>query len=220
MSITKRRLDFLKTLINLSKESGLPVHYTDVADNMKISKWTAYDILKELEKEGYVETKYLLNTEKTQGRSMLMFLPTERAYEVLKVSNNEDWDKLRSNLLTKIKMDDSNFMEEVLNEMFNTTTPIEFCAYALTAFFLKLKMLGEGTISNIESNLLLCVNPNYSLILFTGAILGILIYTKVKNDIDFVLSENMEKFYKYLNELNNHEMYKLYNFLKEIISYA
>ena len=52
MKLTRRRYQFLETLARLVEESGGPVHYGDVADSLDVSKWTAYDMMRELVDQG------------------------------------------------------------------------------------------------------------------------------------------------------------------------
>lgn len=67
-------------------------------------------------------------------------------------------------------------------------------------------------------NLLASVNPTSSLVLFVGAVLGVLLYTKVKSDIDKKLAENIQKFYINLNKLNSQDVNLLNNFLRELLA--
>lgn len=69
-------------------------------------------------------------------------------------------------------------------------------------------------------NLLASVNPTSSLVLFVGAVLGVLLYTKVKSDIDKKLAENIQKFYINLNKLNSQDVNLLNNFLRELLAIA
>lgn len=219
MSLTNRRVEFLKTLVDLSNQKDEPVHYTDVAEAMGISKWTAYDILKELEKHGFVKAKYYLNEDRNQGRSMLMFIPTNKTYEFLNNTKHSDWNKIKNDLFNRLKDNKANSIEEILNEMFHINTPIKFCAYAITAFLLKLKLHGESIIENIENNLSISISPHAALIFFVGAVLGTLLYTKIKNEIDQKLIENIQKFHSNINNLSMNDMFLLNSFLKESFSY-
>lgn len=219
MSLTNRRLEFLRTLVNLSNQKGEPIHYTYVAEAMGISKWTAYDILKELEKLEFVKAEYYLDEDRSQGRSMLMFIPTSKTYEFLNNIKQSDWNIIKDDLLKKLKEDKANNIEEILNEMFHIKTPIKFCAYAITAFLLKLKLLGSSITESIESTVSMSVSPHTSLIFFVGTVLGVLLYTKIKNDIDEKLVENIQKFHNNINNLSANDMLLLNNFLKESFSY-
>ncbi len=51
-SLTERRKQFLQKLLDLYRRTNLPVHYESVAQALGVSKWTAYDMLKALEKLG------------------------------------------------------------------------------------------------------------------------------------------------------------------------
>jgi predicted transcriptional regulator len=43
MKITTRQKEFLQSLIDLYQDKGSPIHYSEVARKMGVSKWTAYD---------------------------------------------------------------------------------------------------------------------------------------------------------------------------------
>ncbi|GAC1658733.1 MAG: hypothetical protein NVS9B1_19300 [Candidatus Dormibacteraceae bacterium] len=77
LSLTPRRLETLSTLRRLTEEAGSAVHYSLVATRMKISAWTAYDLLLELEKLGLVVRRYAQETGLSHGgRSRILFSPT------------------------------------------------------------------------------------------------------------------------------------------------
>ncbi|MDI3519064.1 MAG: hypothetical protein PWQ34_1211 [Caldanaerobacter sp.] len=218
--LTNRRKEFLKAVTELYEEKKEPVHYSDVAEKMKISKWTAYDVLKELEKGEYVKAEYYLEEGKSQGRSTVRFVPTEKAYQLFERVENNEWKILRDNLIDRVKNGKSASLEELLYEMFHASKPLEFCAYAIAAFLLKLRMMTGISLESIESNILACVNPTSSLILFVGTVLGASLYNRIKSDVDKVLSENVKKFYTYLNELDQKDIHLLNNFLKDLLAVA
>lgn len=75
-SLTPRRLETLATLRRLTEEAGSAVHYSLVGARMKISAWTAYDLLLELEKLGLVVRRYVQDGAPTHGgRSRILFAP-------------------------------------------------------------------------------------------------------------------------------------------------
>jgi Mn-dependent DtxR family transcriptional regulator len=57
VGITRRRMDFLRIIKQLYESTNLPVHYVRVAQLLGISKWSAYEMLKNLEKEGLVSSQ-------------------------------------------------------------------------------------------------------------------------------------------------------------------
>ena len=76
-TLTPRRLETLATLRRLTEEAGSAVHYSLVAARMRISAWTAYDLLLELEKLGLVVRRYVQDGAPTHGgRSRILFAPS------------------------------------------------------------------------------------------------------------------------------------------------
>lgn len=79
-ALTPRRLETLTTLRRLTEEAGSAVHYSLVAARMRISAWTAYDLLLELEKLGLVGRRYVqANDQVHGGRSRILFTPAAEA---------------------------------------------------------------------------------------------------------------------------------------------
>src|SRR5437588_12876650 len=74
-ALTPRRLETLDTLRRLSEEAGGAVHYSLVAARMRISAWTAYSLLRELERTGLVARSYARASEHGGGRSRALFAP-------------------------------------------------------------------------------------------------------------------------------------------------
>src|SRR5438270_11336815 len=76
-ALTPRRLETLDTLRRLTEEAGSAVHYSLVAARMRISAWTAYDLLLELEKLGLVVRRYVQEGGPAHGgRSRILFAPS------------------------------------------------------------------------------------------------------------------------------------------------
>jgi Iron dependent repressor, N-terminal DNA binding domain. len=101
--LTRRKIDFLEALIELYDKNKAPVHYVDVANSMGISKWTAYDMLTELEELGYVQSEYYIDEDKSLGRSILVYTPKESAYDVVNKSSTHEWNTVKEMLLNVIK---------------------------------------------------------------------------------------------------------------------
>jgi hypothetical protein len=79
-TLTPRRLETLATLRRLTEEAGSAVHYSLVGARMRISAWTAYDLLLELEKLGLVVRRYVQDGAPTHGgRSRILFAPSAEA---------------------------------------------------------------------------------------------------------------------------------------------
>jgi DNA-binding MarR family transcriptional regulator len=138
MAPTKRQLQYLATVASLYQEMGQPVHYTDVAQRMGVSKWTAHDVLTLLSKAGLVEQEYQIRREeRSAGRSSVLFYPTRAGYSELEgVSRGAHLERgeqdLRSQLLAKLDEAGQKGIDSVLRETFDELpelkTPLAFCA--------------------------------------------------------------------------------------------
>ncbi len=77
--LTRRQTEFMEALINIYEKTKEPVCYKEVAEVMNVSKWTAYDIIQELNRKGFLKLEYKLNP--GPGRSEIRFVPKETAIE-------------------------------------------------------------------------------------------------------------------------------------------
>ena len=75
--LSPRRRETLEVLRRLSEQAGGAVHYTLVAARMRISAWTAYGLLRELERGGLVLRSYAREPHPGGGRSRILFLPAD-----------------------------------------------------------------------------------------------------------------------------------------------
>ena len=75
--LTARRLEALDNLQRLTAQAGEAVHYSLVGARMRISSWTAYGLLRELEGLGLVTRRSAPPEHSIAGgRSRIMFLPS------------------------------------------------------------------------------------------------------------------------------------------------
>ena len=88
MALTRRRMDFLEVLRDLVSKTGQPVHYDRVGERLKVSKWTAYDMLNELMSDGLVRASYSTSESASRGRSQVLFEPTPSGLAVLNETAN------------------------------------------------------------------------------------------------------------------------------------
>ena len=75
-NLTPRRLEALATLRRLTDQAGAAVHYSMVAAVMRISSWTAYGFLRELETMGLVVRQYAPSGDEAGGRPRILFAAT------------------------------------------------------------------------------------------------------------------------------------------------
>lgn len=76
-ALTTRRRELLSALDAATTVAGGAVHYSAVAEPLGISPWTAYDLLRELERDGLVAASYTHRQGVAVGRTQVGFAPTD-----------------------------------------------------------------------------------------------------------------------------------------------
>src|SRR5574340_359841 len=106
-SLTPRQRRMLENLIDLYREAHEPVHYTLVAQRLGIRNTTAYEMLKLLERDGYVTSEYVLSGNAGPGRSSVVFAPTRRAHAAFRLlasglDKNSEWETVKKQILSRL----------------------------------------------------------------------------------------------------------------------
>jgi len=82
IKLTVRQKIFLIRLVEVFSKTRQPVHHSALAKALGLSKSTTYDMLKLLESKGWIYSIYAVaDAPRKQGRSKIMFLPTEWSIE-------------------------------------------------------------------------------------------------------------------------------------------
>jgi len=229
MTLTRRRKEFLNKIVNLFQQTGIPVHYATVGEALKVSKWTAYDILRELEKQGFLRAEYSVGREvKNPGRSMVMFLPTADALrlcssEAGKTLPLEEWSAVKEKLLDLFDNMKSTgtkkVIDHLLEEMSRIEAPVTFSAYTIALLVAYLKNLGSRSADALRHLLTLPSKPEMTLIFFAGTVIG----TMTKNMKEVINGKSfpfIRRFHQYLSECDAGEKKLLLGFLNEALERA
>ena len=242
MKITTRQKEFLQTLIDLYQDKGSPIHYSEVAQKMGVSKWTAYDMLQLLRKEGLLEVEYLIPESDNYkwgklGRSTITFFPTKKGYTVSNLPQRKlstkvaELNKLKIDIIQKFGRIKGKFnLKELFKEALQTKSPLIFCACVLLILILLIKKITEGI---AEIKLLSQVIPldatntyiELALIVFVGMCFGVL--TKYINKIpNYMTSPNdnldeyadyIQTYNQYVSQMDKEEQKSLLDFLRETL---
>jgi len=225
MKLTERRKQFLQQIMRLYEKSGLPVHYETLANLLGVSKWTAYDMLKELEKNDFLKRDYVVNPN-MQGRSTIVFSPTTKANELFGQTREATFDVVMLNEIKKstlkiiFELQSKNLqqsLEFMLNKITTTKIQAEFCMDILAILVLYLYSLGKGQKDIIENILMAADSYNIKITIFVGMVLGTAIQS-VAEEIDPRISDLIVSFLKYLEQLSQDEMQVLIEFLHEAMN--
>jgi CTP-dependent riboflavin kinase len=240
MKITTRQREFLKTLIDLCQQKGSSVHYSKVALKMGVSKWTAYDMLQLLHKEGLLEVEYIIpesdNYEWSKlGRSTITFYPTKKGYDI----SSPTKQKILTNIaeLKKIKKEITQKFDELkgklnlkylLKEALQSKSPLIFCACLLLILILLVKKITEGVaeiklISQVIPHTTTNIYAELTLIVFAGMCLGVLakyvskVPTTYGNNDLGEYTNYIQTYNQYVSEMDKEEQKSLLGFLKETL---
>jgi len=242
MRITKRQKEFLQSLIDLYQQKDTPIHYSEVAQKIGVSKWTAYDMLQLLHKEGFLEVEYLIPESDNYkwgklGRSTITFFPTKKGYIVSNLPQRKlytkatELNKLKKEIIQKFGEIKGKFhLKDLFKEALQTKSPLIFCACVLLVLILLIKKITEGI---AEIQLLSQVIPTHAtnayielaLTLFVGMCFGIL--TKYTNNIPKYVTgpnNNLDEYIDYIqtynqcvSQMDKDEQKSLLDFLKETL---
>jgi len=242
MNITKRQKEFLKVLIDLYQQKGCSVHYSEVAQKLGVSKWTAYDMLQLLHREGLLGVEYLIPESDSYnwgklGRSTIAFFPTKKGYSISNLSPRTlptkvaELNKVKKEIIQKFdEFKEKLNIKDLLKEALQTKSPLIFCACLLLILILLIKKITEGI---AEIKLLSQIIPTnttdtyvgLALVVFVGMCLGIL--TKYINKIpNYANGSNntldeyvdyIQTYNQYISQMDKKEQKSLLEFLKKTL---
>lgn len=147
--LTPRQSAFLDKLLELYREHRGPVHYSDVAARLGVNRFSAYDMLKVLEKKGFASSSYALATGHSgPGRSIVVFAPTPRAATLRAPSLEdyllgEDWQNMRQRVLNKLQDAREANHREALNDLLarlpEAKAPLDYCTQMIGVLLLNMR---------------------------------------------------------------------------------
>lgn len=227
MAITRRRMDFLRIIKQLYESTNLPVHYVRVAQLLGISKWSAYEMLKTLEKGGLVSSQYEVNQgQKHPGRAMVLFAPTNLLDMVLSGNPLEvparEWYQIKERLLSvceEVKEGKTReVVKQLISELPGIGNPMIFSAYIITILIAQLQTLSDKSIRLIKKIVLDAVNPESGLAMFAGAVIASIPKITSRAHPVSQLLNYLSGFQKNLALLNQTEQVQLIDFLSDALA--
>lgn len=224
MTMSKRRLQFLDQLVSLYKKQRLPIHYEALAKAIGVSKWTAYDMLKAIEKSGFVTRSYETNPNET-GRSQVMFTPTEKATVLLgkqqtpPIATDRGEDSLIAirEMIGKLKrMPVQELMKKLLNELPDKRSNLELCGYILGILIIYVKKIEGRTDKLIFKLYDRTAGQHARLLMFIGTVIGTVFQT-MSDELSSELVELVGNYVKMIGELTHNEQAMLAEFVREAL---
>ncbi|HHY47012.1 MAG TPA: hypothetical protein GX506_06910 [Firmicutes bacterium] len=237
MGVSERAREFLQALTRLYDDRREPVHYEDVAKVVGVSKWTAYDMLKKLAREGLVRTQYVINNGGGYpGRSMVVFAPDEgarraefkpgkgtKSADSSSPDSDESWGELRRRLTSILRDLESSgswaSLRRLIEQLNCIERPFTFCAYTVVSLLGCARLLGTDGVRAVSHLLSMVAEPGPGLTVLAGGVLGLLLMQATRNlDAERLLASCIEKFHRYVNRMSNEDRKLLFDFVRETIS--
>ncbi|MEW5761656.1 MAG: hypothetical protein AB1776_00445 [Bacillota bacterium] len=222
MVLTVRRRQFLAAVIELYQETGLPVHYATVGEKLLVSKWTAYDMLRALEKAGYLEAEYAVARDRAPGRALVYFKPTPRACELLREEQPprlESWAALKNRVrevFERIKSHNQDqAIQQLLVELPSIKTSVLSGAYTLALLAAHVHEPGGPENKVVRDCLGLAARPEQALSLFAGAVLSSM--ARIRGTIYEQMAACVERFHQDILKLTAQEKLLLVSFLRHAL---
>ncbi len=226
--LTPRQKEFLKMVWEHYLKHKTPVHYTDVASRVGVSKWTAYDILKRLCREGYLVPQYLTGATGGSGRSALFYLPApglERLFPREEADAHEEWLAWKERLLRCLAKgssgEASSPVEELLSLFPEAKGPLKYCSLVLALFIAHLQAANRRGVGLLRRVVNFVTKPEQRLSLFTGMTLGVLSrLPRTSPEKAGVLLEFTEKYHHYLSRFSLKQCRLLDSFLGDLLDFC
>jgi len=157
--LTARQRTFLIKLVELYREHRGPVHYSDLADRLGVNRFSAYDMLKVLEKKGLALSSYALAAEHSgPGRSLVVFSPTAQAAQIAGQTGTglgDDWVSMRDRILAKLReargANYRDILDDLLAHLPDAKTPVAYCAEMIGILLLNMRRAMPSPESRIRS---------------------------------------------------------------------
>jgi len=228
LRITRRQMEFLRHVKQLGEGTNSPVHYTTVAAQLGVSKWSAYEMLKALERQGLLASQYEVKQGgKFPGRAMVLFSLTNLADEMLSAEpfgrglTPREWGQVRRTLLSLSKQagvtDPSGLIEHLLTELPMLERPIVFSAYVITMLATELINLGEKSIDLLTYVTRRKARAETILVMFVGTVAGAMLRTTSKSGPITQVSKYASRLVDALPKLSEPEQTLLMDFLEEVL---
>lgn len=228
MELTPRQRTFLQKLSELCRENEGPVHYSLVAEKLNVNRFSAYDMLKLLERKGMVASEYVLDAEQSgPGRSMIVFYPTRKAAHALYAPREkleENWQQIKEKILQKLGEARATNYREMLNDflarMPEGKSPLVYCAETIAALLLNLNNVQEKASELNPFGTLISLGPTGEVAL--GTLAGLSVGTLFTEQENVSLVEKLlactKSYQNHLRALSEESKSALSDFLQEALA--
>jgi energy-coupling factor transport system substrate-specific component len=227
MGMTERQKAFLEQFWEVYREAKAPVHYSVVAEKLRISNISAYDMLRLLKRKGMVASQYLLpKKQRGPGRSMVVFYPTPSAKALFRRSSADEgerreWEDLRDKILHGLrrrKDDYDEMLDELVSRIPERQSPMLHSTEVMTAIVLQVSQLGgEARARLLEEVRKLMAAGESGLSALAGLPLGLMLADGADKSLTARLLSHVERYQEDLSRLSAESKKALSEFFLEVV---
>ena len=227
-NLTRRQKAFLEKLKEMYQRSNRPIHYSQVAKELGVSRFSAYDMLQLLEQKGLAGREYIRSEKRVgPGRSMVVFYPKDQASSLALVPSKsinlgEEWQQLRQTILERLRSGDQVSDHRVLSVTLPSLpgkSPLEYCAEMIEALLINLR---AGMERAAQAKLLQTLKAlAQSREMGLGALAGLSLGKALRGQDDSSLTDNLlsrvQTFQEYLSDLSEESKSALVDFMQDAV---
>jgi len=200
--ITNRQVECLKILTNIYSERNEPVHYTEIAPLLKVSKWSTYDMLKTLERKRLVRPVYKeldgIKLSK-KGRRAVFFVPSTESFI------EKELDSVR-NKRHKIKNFSFNFNK------FPKISPEVYCIGFLVALGTICLESFQSIIPVLQSYFAsLSSDPKSALLFIVYTLVGAVIGNLKTPEAKKIIEANLDQYKSYIEKMSKESLREIFD---------
>jgi energy-coupling factor transport system substrate-specific component len=228
MGMTERQKAFLEQFWELYREARAPVHYSVVAEKLRISNISAYDMLRLLKRKGMVASQYLLpKKQRGPGRSTVVFYPTQRAKALFRRASaaeegeRREWEDLREKILNGLRRRKGEYdemLDEIVSRIPDRHSPMLHSTEVMTAIVLQVCELGGEARERflVEVGKLMAAGES-GLSALAGLPLGLMLADGADRGLAGRLLSHVERYQEDLSRLSAESKKALSEFFLEIV---
>jgi energy-coupling factor transport system substrate-specific component len=225
--MTQRQRAFLEQFWELYREVKAPLHYSVVAEKLKISNISAYDMLRLLKRQGMVASQYLLpKKQRGPGRSTIVFYPTQRAAALISSTLADEgegieWEQLKEKILQtlrKRKDEYDQILDELLSRIPQRKSPLLYSTEMIAAIVLQMCQLKEEARARLLNETRKLIQTGDSgLSALAGLPVGLTLVEEANRSFTSKLVSCVERYQQYLTRLSAERKKALSEFFLEVV---
>jgi DNA-binding PadR family transcriptional regulator len=227
--LTRRQKEFLEKLVSLHRALAEPIHYSALAEHLGVGKIAAYEMLRLLEKHGYVSAEYQRPVEAHgPGRPTVVFRPTPSAVELFDEEDQQthglaEWERVKIIILEKLRRAKAEGNEGVLDEMISLlashSSPIEYLTGMVAAIIIGVQSLKSSLGSNTVRKAFKSIDlpGERGLRALGGLSIGLSLVEKWNQRVSQAFLDHVHRYQTMLSDLNEENRKRLSQFTSDVI---